>query len=333
MKELNRDGDIWVSVVIPCFNSEAYIEACLDSIMFDSGLVGYEIICVNDGSTDGTLKLLEQYELQFPNTIRIVDQNNMGQAYSRNRGVSLARGAYIGFVDSDDTVSNGFLKGMFTTAIEGNADLVVCDFVSVMPDGSLDPLNAREYAVDDFCNMKNSSEEECLYIAKMFLEDRLSVSPCNKLIKASLFKRLGLRFPEGLINEDMEFAYDLYTGVESIKRCHDSTYYYHQREGSTTKRADMRVLSNISGKVGSKFKGVLNDELEYFLLKFAVHLTLLRVGSADLRVKLLVLRSISSELRGVRYVSIARYCGLNRKLFVFVLLKLLAIFSGSFSFR
>ena len=113
-----------VSVLIPVYNVEKYLSRCLDSLI-NQTLTDIEIICVNDGSTDGSLKILKQYQ-EKDNRIVIVDKKNGGLPSARNAGLDRARGQYVGFVDSDDYVEPSMFETLYKTAKKKNSEVVIC---------------------------------------------------------------------------------------------------------------------------------------------------------------------------------------------------------------
>ena len=113
-----------VSVLIPVYNVEKYLSRCLDSLI-NQTLTDIEIICVNDGSTDDSLKILRQYQ-EKDNRIVIVDKKNGGLPSARNAGLDRARGQYVGFVDSDDYVEPSMFETLYKTAKKKNSEVVIC---------------------------------------------------------------------------------------------------------------------------------------------------------------------------------------------------------------
>lgn len=119
-----KENKFAVSVIIPVYNVEAYIRATLDCLLNQS-ISDYEVICVNDGSTDGTLDILREYEAQYPQ-IRVFDQQNQGAAVARNRGIAEAKGAYLAILDSDDLYEPNMLERLLDAAQKSDADITVC---------------------------------------------------------------------------------------------------------------------------------------------------------------------------------------------------------------
>lgn len=116
-----------LSVIVPCYNTEAFLPRCLDSLIAQT-LGGIEVVCVNDGSPDGSLAVLRRYESARPDLIRVIDQPNGGIWSARLAGTEAARGAYVAYVDSDDYVEPSFAADLYETAEREGAEIVVCGF-------------------------------------------------------------------------------------------------------------------------------------------------------------------------------------------------------------
>ena len=114
-----------VSIIIPVYNTEKYLKQCLESLINQKTEFKYEIICVNDGSTDNSEKILEQ----FSEDIQHIYIKNSGPGAARNLAIQKAKGQYLLFVDSDDYIDKEMLEKMYNNAIENNSDIVVCDYV------------------------------------------------------------------------------------------------------------------------------------------------------------------------------------------------------------
>lgn len=121
-----HDG-IALSIVVPCYKSERYLKRCLDSLLVQT-FKSIEVICVNDGSPDGSLAIMRRYEHEHPDVVRVIDQQNAGLWNARWSGTDVARGTYVTYVDSDDYVDSVFAEEFVTTAEREDADVVVCGF-------------------------------------------------------------------------------------------------------------------------------------------------------------------------------------------------------------
>ena len=116
-----------VSIIIPVYNVESYLRRCLDSVV-NQTLKDIEIILVNDGSTDGSLAICEEYA-KNDDRIKIITRKNGGLSAARNTGLDNATSEYIGFIDSDDWVDTNFFENLYNTAIEKNCDVAFGDIV------------------------------------------------------------------------------------------------------------------------------------------------------------------------------------------------------------
>ena len=116
-----------VSVIVPVYNMEKYLEECIRSLA-EQTLPDIELIFVDDGSVDASPRILEAYRTKYPERIRVITRPNGGQGSARNAGIRAARGEYVGFVDSDDYVDRRMYAAMYTKASSDDLDLVECDF-------------------------------------------------------------------------------------------------------------------------------------------------------------------------------------------------------------
>ena len=124
-----------VSVIVPVYNVEKYIEKCANSLI-NQTLSDIEIIFVNDGSTDGSIQIIEQYENNFKEKVKCVSKDNGGLSSARNYGIPYATGEYIAFLDSDDYVELDMYETMYNKAKEDDFDMVECDFIWEYPNKS-----------------------------------------------------------------------------------------------------------------------------------------------------------------------------------------------------
>ena len=115
-----------VSVVVPVYNVDKYLERCLDSLVYQT-LKDIEIVIVNDGSTDKSAEIIKKYVQSYPNKVFAFEKENGGLSDARNFGIKKCHGNYIGFVDSDDYVSLDMFKKLYEKAISKDFDITVCD--------------------------------------------------------------------------------------------------------------------------------------------------------------------------------------------------------------
>ena len=208
-----------VSVIVPVYNTEKYLEECIRSLT-EQTLSSLELIFVDDGSTDASPKILERYRARDPEHIRVITQKNAGQGKARNVGLAAATGEYVGFVDSDDYVDRRMYAAMYTRAGSEELDLVECDFHYLEEDGR----EKRSYG---------------------------SAAPWNKLIRRRLLTDNDIWFPEGYIYEDTSFYLKLRPFVKKQAKML-GVYVYHRDRGDST------MNDNKSRRVGNIFL-VLQD--------------------------------------------------------------------------
>ena len=122
-----------ISIIIPTYNMEKYLDKCLSSLLVN-GMERVEIIVVNDGSKDNTAVLLEEYNKNFPDKIIVIHQENKGVSEARNAGLNIAKGDYITFLDIDDYIKNEMYFKLMSKAIDEEFDIVACDTLAIYPD-------------------------------------------------------------------------------------------------------------------------------------------------------------------------------------------------------
>lgn len=213
-----------VSVIVPVFNVEKYLSCCLDSLLKQT-LNNIEIICVNDGSTDNSLQILQEYAKKSAQ-IKIISQENGGLGYARNVGVQQAKGDYIGFVDSDDFVSSDFLEKLYTAAVKFNADVVLTNFYI---------YNNETKEVYPYRDMKliHRLSEANSFTAKEYPDVLLNVGSWDKLYKRDFLIKNGIKFPEKRIYEDFNYTYYTLTRAKQIVALTDRLYYYRKNTGTS----------------------------------------------------------------------------------------------------
>ena len=298
-----------LSIIIPCYNAAPFLESCFTSLKKEREFKNFEYIFINDGSTDNSLQYLNKFTSEFKN-VSVYSQNNRGQAAARNLGIDKVTTPYIGFVDADDTVSENYFSSLLIQATETRADVVFSQIISVNPDGTLDPTNSRPFDIDNFSNITINLHTERSKIIAEFLQDRISVSPCNKLIRREFLDNNSIRFPEGLLNEDMEFTCDLILKANSLSLNKSAFYYYIQRNFSSTKTNDLKVLDmhqvgdNIFSKIKAQFQDELEREIRFFNLYFCCFLTLSRITSSNEEIKSIVTKKVHFRLNEYSYLNI-----------------------------
>lgn len=227
---------IKVSVIVPIYNVEKYLRKCLDSLV-NQTLKDIEIICINDGSTDDSLNVLQEYASEHLNVI-VIDQENQGVSIARNNGINKAQGDYIGFVDPDDWVEPDMFKILYEKAVKTGVDIVECDYKMVFENstkiknrtlfGSLHTWKKFPIACGKIFDWK--------YV-KTQVFNGLRCMVWNRLYKRSLIFDNNLAFPKGKC-EDYPFSLDAVLSAKSIVYCPKTLYNYLIRFGSLSIRED-----------------------------------------------------------------------------------------------
>lgn len=182
-----------VSVIVPVYNVEKYLKRCLDSLI-NQTLSDIDIICINDGSKDSSLQILEQYA-QKDSRIVIYSQENSGLSVARNTGLEHASGEYIGFVDSDDWVDLDFYEKLYNSAKNNNADIAVADFIREHPNKKPKRLKLKEEKI-------YTTPEDKFMICKVHREGCV----WNKIYRTEFIKSINLKFVPKMYYEGRDFT-------------------------------------------------------------------------------------------------------------------------------
>jgi len=222
--------NIKVSIIIPVYNVELYLKKCLNSAL-NQTLNEIEIIAVNDGSTDTSLAILEEYQ-QKDNRINIITQDNQGLSGARNTGIKAAKGDYLLFLDSDDYIDENMAFDMYERAIREKSDVVVCRYQQVDDEGNI----LYKSGITDTFNKEQHF--------KRVLAAQSSSMACDKLFKRSLFVNNDILFPLGLYHEDVYTTYKLYYYANNI--CVEEKYFYNWlvRQGSISKSINEKHIKD-----------------------------------------------------------------------------------------
>ncbi len=229
---------IKISVIVPVYNSELYLSKCIKSIMEQTFKEEYELILINDGSTDHSENIIDKMiEKYGADKIIKINQKNSGQGKARNEGIKKARGKYITFVDSDDYIESNMLEDLYQKAESENAQIVICDFVEEIGKETVYKKSINK-------NIEDLKNDFIVCVA----------GPCSKLIKASIFKENDLYFPENIIYEDISIIPAIAIFADNIQYIQKQYYHYLIRENSTMRQA------NYSDKLESIFVAMENLE-------------------------------------------------------------------------
>lgn len=216
-----------ISVIIPVYNVENYLKRCLDSIIGQT-LKDIEIICINDGSTDSSLQILQEYA-KNDSRIKIINQENKGLSVTRNNGIEIAQGEFIGFVDSDDYISDNFFEELYKSAIKNNADIAVSGIKRVSSRYNVDMLVFKTEKTAE--NFKDK-------IVLCNVPDYCHV--WNKIYKAPLLKDTQIRFVPDRLYEDIPFTPQILFAAKKIVTVPETYYYYWRGSSSIIKKGGQK---------------------------------------------------------------------------------------------
>ena len=253
-----------VSVIVPVYNVEQYIEKCILSLV-NQTLEDIEIIFVNDGTKDNSEEIILNYQKQFPDKIKYFKKENGGLSSARNFGIPYATGKYVCFLDSDDYVETNMYETMYNEATSGNYDMVECNFIWEYPNKKRLDIGASYV-----------SQKEALTKAR--------VVAWNKLYKREILINSKVRFPEGLRYEDVEFFYEILPELKSIGYVKEPFIHYIQRENSiiNTQNEKTKEIFTVLEHVLNYYKAnnlwdEYKDELEYIYTRFLLCSSFLRM--------------------------------------------------------
>ena len=246
-----------VSVVIPVYNVENYLEECLDSII-NQTLKDIELICINDGSTDASIDILEKYA-KADSRIQIFNQNNSGLSASRNRGIELSKGEFVYFIDSDDYLDLNALKELYDLSVKYDPDFIIFKLIN-FDDGTDEFYESDYYEMDCLKDYRN----------KLFnyrdVGDKIAdvaVTAQGKFFKKEVIS--DIRFPEGLIFEDNLFFWKALLKSEKIFYLDKHLYYHRVRQNSITTTSTIKFADSI--QIINKIIDLLKENGVYNIFK------------------------------------------------------------------
>ena len=253
-----------VSVIVPFYNVEEYIEKCLETLVSQT-LEDIEIILVNDGSKDKSIEIVNKFLKTYPEKLVYLEKENGGLSDARNYAINYAKGEYIAFLDSDDYVEKDMYEKMYELAKKENSDMVECNFYWEYPNKIKEDIGVT-------------------YNGKNEMLEKIRVVAWNKLIKREILISSKVQFPKGYRYEDVEFTYKLIPYIETVSFLKEPCVHYIQRQGSISNSQNERtkeifdVLEHVieyykEKDIYEKYK----EELEYVYIRYAFCSSLLRI--------------------------------------------------------
>ena len=252
-----------ISVIVPAYNVEKYISSCLDSLL-NQTKKEIEIIAIDDGSTDNTLNILNEYKKNNPSKIHVVSQENQGLSITRNNGIKLSTGKYILFVDGDDEIDINLLKNLWDKLEEFPYDVIAFNVEVIYPNKK---IIVNPGITSDIKNFNLDSK-------KKFLTDMYCMA-CNKIYKKDLFKDNTLLFTPNTWFEDVLLMHKLIPNLTSLGYLDFPGYKYYQRENSITYTYSdkLKDINFVLEKILEYYKkndlySIYKSELEYIYVRY-----------------------------------------------------------------
>lgn len=250
------------SIILPIYNVEAYLQECVDSILKQT-YNDYEIILVNDGSTDGSPKLCDELAAKY-DCIKVVHKVNGGLSDARNFGTAEAKGEYIVYIDSDDFITSpDFLKKV-AEKTENGADLIFYKYAKYFHESKR--MDTCKYSYGSAMNVKGYADK----IQKLVEADAFYGMAWIKAIKRSIIADNNITFEVGLLGEDMEWNYHIIFHSKSMELIDESFLAYRQREGSITSTHKLKNITDFI-YVLEKWSKRITEEVADEKLKVALY--------------------------------------------------------------
>ncbi|PRM94464.1 hypothetical protein CJ673_06125 [Aliarcobacter cryaerophilus] len=220
-----------VSIIIPIYNSDKYLKRCLDSVVSQS-LKEIEIICIDDCSSDKSIKIVEDFTKSDERIKLFKNKRNRGVSFCRNYGIKIANSEYIGFVDSDDSINISMYKTMYELAKKDDSCMVICNFRVI-----------DKFGIKEFKTFSKNQTKEFLF--QKILSKELMPHPWNKIYKKELFIKNKIKYLENRVYEDAEATHKLVYYADKIAICEDILYNYYINSNSITTSFDYKKIDDI----------------------------------------------------------------------------------------
>lgn len=225
-KGMKKDNPL-ISVIVPIYNVKQYMCQCIDSILAQDYMT-LEIILVDDGSTDGSSDICDEYA-KIDSRIKVIHKQNQGLSSARNAGLNVALGQYIGFVDSDDWIEPGMYSELISSINRYNSDIAICGYFRDYATSSI----ARHFKYD-VCYTQSEA------LSKLIEGNDIHDYAVTKLYSTSLWN--DIRYPIGRYFEDVLTTYKLFLKARKVSIVSSSLYHYRQRGGSIARGFNKRKL-------------------------------------------------------------------------------------------
>ncbi len=215
-----------VSVIVPIYNAEKFLHKCLDSICAQT-LKEIEIICVNDGSTDNSLSIIQKYEKK-DKRVKLISQENQGQSSARNKAMMSAKGEYLAFIDADDYINDCFLEKLYLAAIKKNADIALGNIIRVE--------EGKECRYVFSCKKAKNAQDASDIFRLLNIPKTCYV--WNRIYKRNFLVENNLYFKEGAVYEDIIWSTLVAANAKNAVSVTQANYYYVYNANSMVATTD-----------------------------------------------------------------------------------------------
>jgi len=220
-----------LSIIVPVYQAEKYLENCLDSILAQS-FTQFELLLIDDGSTDNSGKICDNYS-QLDSRVKVIHKKNEGQALARNIGIDSALGQYIGFVDNDDLLKPDMFEVLINNIIQSNSDISSCSFIQKDENGNL-THEKHSYLKHIFSNKEGVKE--------ILSREKLDIYVWTKIYNKDFLDKNNIRFESGKNDEDILFNYQAYTFAQKTVIEDNPLYIYNHRNHSASRTYPKKYL-------------------------------------------------------------------------------------------
>ena len=255
-----------ISLIMPIYNVKKYLKEALDSVV-NQTFKDFEVLIINDGSTDGSDEIAKRYVKEHKN-FRFINQVHVGAGPARNLGIENAKGEYIAFLDSDDYLSKNYLEILYNNAVKTGADISYCNFTFYFENSGYKlymPLTARNCVLSGEVALK-----------KLMLDVKIHHFPWNKLCKRSLFIDNNVYF-SNIYFEDIAVSPQIFYYSKKVVITSKSLYYYRRRSGSISSSIDAKKLNDLISALNiTKNFFIKNNVYDKYKKRFNIYLNIIR---------------------------------------------------------
>lgn len=303
-----------LSIIVPVYNVEKYLRKCVDSIL-NQTLVDFEVILIDDGSPDNCGKICDEYAKK-DNRVRVIHKENGGLSSARNRGINIAKGKYITFVDSDDFLGVDNAYEEMITELEKNSCKVAVGKSKYFYEDTNTIVSMERY--EKIFDEKKISVKK--YLIESIRNSRIYVPVCFYIYDREFLKREKIFFEEGIYHEDELFSNRALLRCNEIILYSNYMYVYRQREGSIIRNSNKEKICkdiyNVCLKLEKEIEGIEDRELRIWLLNY---ISVMAFNTSKEFKKLNIPKDIKKVINYGRlsngYVIRAKFINFNEKLY------------------